>query len=652
MAHVPPPPVPRLCLGVTGHRDTHPLLAGKRPQVEQVFNEICDRITAAIANEAQTLGDVAPVRLHGVLADGTDRLAAEAGAARNWDLVAPLPCGRDFYTAIASLPADGADVRALLAGKDAQAPDVQQRAAALRAWLGRVRLFELAECDAKLSPFLLATVDDPDNAEAARQFEWHLSERVAMAGRVMIEQSDFLIAVWDGALRNLPGGTGHTINEALHQGAAVVRIDPADPGNWHILHAPEELHANPSTEGREDALAALVRTALRPGEGGALRAGATALGNEAWHPRSHPLANAYRRVEVLFDGEGRPFRSLKEEYEAPEAIANGSAAATMQAIRDLPRLEADFATRVDQAALRRFAWADGISTWLSDAYRGGMIANFVLSALAITAGLAYQPLGLGKWPFALAEFLLLSTIVTITALGVKRRWHTRWFATRRVAEYLRHSPILQALGVARPAGRWPQGIKTSWPEYYARAGWREVGLPEVAVTPDYLRSALSDLLARHVQDQRDYHRNKSRRLHRIHHRLDKISEWLFILAVLSVSAYLLVELGAALGWLAADLPYLIAKPATFLGVAFPTFGAALAGMRYFGDFERFASISQMTAEKLDGIDQRITLLLSAENNCLTYGEASELAHAADAVVVSEIESWQSVFGGKHITVPV
>jgi len=30
----------------------------------------------------------------------------------------------------------------------------------------------------------------------------------------------------------------------------------------------------------------------------------------------------------------------------------------------------------------------------------------------------------------------------------------------------------------------------------------------------------------------------------------------------------------------------------------------------------------------------------------------DLVHATDDVVVSEIESWQAVFGGKHVTVPV
>ena len=75
-------------------------------------------------------------------------------------------------------------------------------------------------------------------------------------------------------------------------------------------------------------------------------------------------------------------------------------------------------------------------------------------------------------------------------------------------------------------------------------------------------------------------------------------------------------------------------------------------MRYFGDFERFAAISEITAEKLDGAHKRIQLLLRAPDDRLDYGAVSELAHAIDDIVIEEIENWQAVFGGKHISVPV
>jgi hypothetical protein len=283
-----------------------------------------------------------------------------------------------------------------------------------------------------------------------------------------------------------------------------------------------------------------------------------------------------------------------------------------------------------------------------------MIINFVFSALAIVSGIAYLPLSqMRDTPiFAATEILLLGGILSVTWIGQHRRWHKRWFETRRVAEYFRHAPLLLALGVARPPGRWPAGAETSWPENYARFGLREVGLPRVAITQAYLRLALTELLDTHVVRQRDYHVGKARRLTSVHHNLDVVSERLFALAVISVAGSLMLMEGGATQLIPHATVSVISKWLTFLDVLLPAFGGAIAGVRYFGDFERFAAISEVTASKLEGVHARIRPLLAAPESALEYGLIADLAHAADDIVVSEIESWQAVFGNKNITVPV
>jgi hypothetical protein len=653
-ATAPPPPLPRLVVGVTGHRESNASFVANRADIAAAMTEIFEAIDSYVALEAATLGLVAPTRLHCLLADGADQMAASIGQKRGWELVAALPFGRALNLAINALPIDADNARALLDGRAAQDPGTEARARELRGWGDEARLFELAERDADIAALYLAKLDAPTNIAKAQSFAAHSSERVALAGRIVVEQSDIIVGIWDGATHSFVGGTGHTIAVALAFGAAVIRVDPAQPSNWHILRAPESLAAGAAREDHDDALQSLVRAALRPGEGGALRIGAETLGREAWHSRSSKLWTGYRRVEAIFGGQGRPFRSLTESYETPDEIAKGSAAALLDAARDLPATDTVFVDAIDARVLRRFAWADGISARLSDAYRGGMIANFMLSACAIVAGIAYQPFAStnDKWIFASVEFLLLCAILLITGLGGKFRWHERWFETRRVAEYFRHAPILLLLGVARPAGRWPKGAKTNWPEYYARSGLRELGLPNVAITQNYLRISLNKLLNEHVTRQRDYHLAKAEKLTNVHHKLDRLSERLFQLAVVSVAAYLALKAASALHLVSNAWPYAASKLFTFLGVYFPTFGAAIAGMRYFGDFERFAAISEVTAEKLDGIHSRIQLLLTASDGALDYACVSELVHATDDIVVSEIENWQAVFGGKHISVPV
>jgi hypothetical protein len=648
----PPTPPVRLSLGVVGHRENNPVMVANRGRIAAALEQVLGLVAAALEVEAPRFeGALAPVRLHSMLADGVDQMAAKSALARGWEVVAPLPFGQALNMAINAHPRTAAQARALLSGEPAGDEALQQRADAIRGLGERARTFELADADQAISALFLATLETPADLPAAQRFSVHCSQRVALAARVLIEQSDILIGIWDGASQAYVGGTGHSIAAALEAGAPVVWIDARLPEDWRILRTPEALTNRAGAVGgdRTRALAELVREALGPpGRGDAPHAQTL-----VWRRRSPPLFHAYRRVEALFGGEPAPFRSLRKAYEPPEVIAAGSGAEVLAAARALPGADPEFAGKLETAVLQRFAWADGVSTYVSDLYRGGMTASFLVSGVAIAAGVAYLPLASsdGKWPFALIEFLLLSTILLVTALGQRRRWHARWFETRRVAEYLRHAPILLALGVARAPGRWPRGTETSWPERQARQALREVGLPRIPIGQDYLRSALEGLLDDHVVRQRDYHEAKARRLTRVHHNLDRLSERLFLLAVVSVALYLGLRAAAALSLAPEALPHAVSPLFTFLGVAFPTFGAAVAGVRYFGDFERFAAISEVTARKLEGVHQRAQVLLAASPAALDYGRVADLAHAADDIVVSEIENWQAVFGGKQITVP-
>ncbi len=689
----PPPPHVRLCLGVTGHREDNPAFATHRAEIEAHFAHVLDLIAAAVAGEPapRGAGAIAPTRMHCLLADGTDQMAAAGALERGWHLVAPLPFGLALNAAINSHPATVHDARAVLSGAESSphacSAEVRERAARIRALGAQARVFQLADRDDFIAGLFLEKLQHPDDPRKASAFAAESSARVALASRIVVEQSDFIVAVWDGVSRTFIGGTGHTIQVALETGAPVVWIDANAPARWRILLGPEALagahSAAHDAPDREAQLQALVRAALHPAptrnlgqhhakhsaghpvhssarrrHRRALQAGPESLARERLRRRSNPLWHLYRRVEALFGAEtfaGR-FGSLRQTYESPHAIATGSAARLLAHARTLPGQEQEYVEKVETAILRRFAWADGVSAHLSDTYRGGMMANFLLAPLAIVGGLAYLPLASakpqGKWPFALFELALLCAILAITLVGQKRRWHARWFETRRVAEYLRHAPILLLLGVSRAPGRWPQGTDTSWPEWYARHGLRDVGLPQLTVTQGYLRRAVESLLHEHVVRQRDYHIAKAKRLSAVHHKLDKVSEMLFSLAIVAVATYLVLKGGGALDLWPSAIAGRLSDLFTFLAVLLPTFGGAIAAVRYFGDFERFAAISRVTSEKLQTLHMRIAQLLAAPEGALDYGRAADLAHATDDVVVTEIESWQAVFGGKHVTVPV
>ena len=661
---VPPMPEIRASIGVTGHRARHPLYSVNAEQIEAVLAALFELIDQTTKDAPLLLGpdSLAPTRLHTLLVDGADQTAANMALAKNWELVSPLPFGAKLNLAINATPENASDARAILKGQLAQDAATLRRAEAINLVARQARLFELADQDEKIETLYLAMLDAPGDFAKAQAFSLESAQRALLAGRILIEQSDLLIAVWDGKSSANIGSAGHTLAIALDLGAPVIWINPADPENWRILHAPESLALPPSESAqnnREFEVSSIIREVICPEEArqtdqSTAHRGLAALIREKWHNRSSRLVHAYRRIEALFGGGEARFRSLVQTYEKPDNIATGSGAAFLEAANNLPGADPEIADKINKKALKNFAWADGISARLSDHYRAGMVVNFLLSALAIVGGVLYLPLVSPeqKWGFALFEFVLLLGIVIITWRGQKYRWHGRWFETRRVAEYFRHSPLLLVLGVARPPGRWPRGTETSWPEWYVRHALRDIGLPRVKVTPAYLRGALSALLECHVTPQQNYHSEKAKRLKAVHHNLDGFSEFLFKLAIFSVAIYLLLHGGSVLGLVDGEAVSKLSKSFTVLGVLFPTFGAAIAGIRFFGDFERFAAISEITAEKLDAIRGRVQLLSSAPDTALDYGRVTELVHATDDVVVAEIENWQAVFGGKHITVPV
>jgi hypothetical protein len=627
-------PPARICVGITGHRDSNAAFAANREAIEANLGRLFAAIDSVTSRQTDTVGTT---RLHALLAFGADMISVEQALARGWEVTAPLPFGLDLNVAIHA----GAD---------------EAKACHMREVAVRLRLFELAEQDAHVGDLLAAHLAAPDNVTARQDYLTIIAERVATAGRVMVEQSDLLVAIWDGVTPGAIGGTRHTISVAVAVGTPVLWINAARPDQVALLTTPEELFAHEALPALDQTdLEAVIEATLNPPDSDQNER-AIRFHTEQWHKRSLRRFHAYRRIEALFGGSGlkERFGRLVQHYETPHQIAGGSGAGMLIAANALPGGEAAFMAKIEREILQRFAWADGLSTFLSDAYRGGMVTNFLLSALAITIGVAYLPLTSvdAKWPFALGEFLLLAIILAITVTGQRKRWHGRWFETRRVAEYFRHAPIMLVLGVARAAGRWPRGTDTRWPEYYAREVLCELGLPSIRIGQHYLREVLKSLLLDHVSRQRSYHQRKAQRLTRVHHRLDKLSEWLFVLAVLSVFTYLTLIALSALGFLPDAIANKSSKSFTFLGVVLPALGGAFAGIRYFGDFERFASISEITAGKLEAVEARIGILLAAPEDSLRYAQVAELTHAMDDIVVAEIENWQAVFGGKQIAVPV
>ena len=644
-------PVSRFSVGVTGHREAHASFPDDPGDLIDVLRAITDRIET---NLASTGGADPKGRLLTLLSDGTDHLAAKMAIEREWELTVPLPFGRRLNAAINSGSSDPTILRSILSGNVPSHPEIAQKIATIEKLAEQSALFELADDDAKIERLLLEAVDDPGSQTAQNAFATVTALRAALAGQILIEQADVLIAVWDGQSTANIGGTGHTALSALERGVPVIWIDPMSPDDWNLLTTPEELFGTSKIK-QSDAVAARLDRFVAQASAGFDTKTSSMLGSLKLREKSSLSAHAFRRVEALF-GErkfARKLGSIRQNYEQPAEVANGSGKSVITAIASFTPENKRFSQKVSSLILQRHIWLDGIASHFSDRHRSGMIINFLLGAAAIIVGVLYLPLvdPEQKWMFAAAELALLLAIVLNTSIGRKRELHSRWFETRRAAEYLRHNPILASLGVARSKGEWPQTMGTSWPERLARNVSREVSLPEARVDEAYLRRALGALRDHHIDAQRRYHHDKSEFLERVHHGLDHLSERLFAGAIFVVATFLVLTAASQLGWVSAALVTGTAKWFTVLAVALPTLGGALAGMRYFGDFERFAEISAVTQAKLDVVAARIDILLATAQGAVTYDKVADIARATDQIVFDEIQSWQSVFSSKILTVP-
>lgn len=171
---------PHLALGITGHRATNPTFSAHSGAITAALEALFAKIDAICESLPDERG---AVRLHSLLVDGTDQIAASIGLARGWDLAVPLPFGAALNRAINAHPRTIADVDALLAGRPAGDPAVEAKAAAIRRITASAALFEIADRDAEIEALWRASLAAPGDHAAARAFEALVSDNVAFADR-------------------------------------------------------------------------------------------------------------------------------------------------------------------------------------------------------------------------------------------------------------------------------------------------------------------------------------------------------------------------------------------------------------------------------------------------------------------------------------
>jgi len=200
-------------VGIVGHRPNR-LQREDIPSLTARLAEALSLVKQAVEDFPAThpgLFEPEPARLRAVssLAEGTDRYFAREALRLGYQLCCPMPFRKEEFEN------DFKPEKSLETGLDSVAEFNQI----------------LNEAQKKTGLTVL-------ELEGLRT---HSAGAYAVAGRVVLEQSDLLMVVWDGGGGNKRGGTVATMQEALAGLVPVLWIDARAPHRWQLLERASDL---------------------------------------------------------------------------------------------------------------------------------------------------------------------------------------------------------------------------------------------------------------------------------------------------------------------------------------------------------------------------------------------------------------------------
>jgi hypothetical protein len=535
-----------------------------------------------------------------------------------------------------------------------------------------------------------------EDGEAARAYE--------AAGRLVLDQSDLLIAVWDGNKEYGVGGTGQMVREALQRGLPTVWINWAGPRegqlhNWRLLQTPSDLDEGaaltelvtglllpPASEGssRTDVSELVTELLLPPACEGSPGTHVSADLREVYFCEPAPKA---RRI---FAGVWPLFRrclSRKVDFHKKDISRDSAKAWRFKANGELleHHLAEPLAKWIDESFGDHYDWANQLAEYYANLYRSAFVVSFLVAALAVlfalfAIGLHYGYTGSNSlriswtWSFTILELFAIGGILSLTWFGRRRRWHERWIDYRTLAERLRLARFLVLFGGGGQQSSVPGHLATygnpagTWMQWHYRAVERAAGLPAprsdeaarptVRVDGTYLTACREVLLEALIEDQKRYHSVNETELSRLDAFLKRAGSGCFGLTALAC----LVQV-ASLGveslrtnpprwiptWL--DLAKVhIWEPLILTNAGLPAFGAAAAAIHNQGEFQRVARRSRAMFENLSRLGESLANIPTRPYE-LSSVRLRESAVQIARLMVNEQLDWRIVFQDRPPVLP-
>lgn len=488
-------------------------------------------------------------------------------------------------------------------------------------------------------------------------------ESYLAAGRVLLNQTDLLIALWDGKDSQGTGGTGQIVREALQRGIPTLWVNWEAPSSWHLMRPAWRLIQQPvDVRGDLRLLAEQVTELLLPPD-------ANLNGSKL---SDSGACEAYfedqRREWTLLGGWWNFFRDLLRGKPKPLAIRVPGFVPETKARwhedwcgrpdreKRQHKLPDTIITWVEANFIPHYAWANQLSVYYANNYRSSFAWIYLLGAMAVFLALIGTTAHASHTVEVIlisAEVVVICAIIGLTWYGRRRRWHERWIDYRTLAERLRLVRFNCLLGGLWQHASVPSHLATygnpaaTWMQWHARAVERAAGLPNVAVGAEYLSACRELLLAALIAGQEGYHEGNAERLSSVDHRLHRAGEWLFLATLAACAFHLLVALGG--GWFG-ERADALHRWLVFCAAFLPALGAAMAAIRSQGEFHRVVQRSRAMSEELEQLRQAVANVPTrpSELNSQLLQQAVE---QTTRLMYNEVLDWRIVFQDRPLVWP-
>jgi hypothetical protein len=399
-----------------------------------------------------------------------------------------------------------------------------------------------------------------------------------LAGRYIVDNSDALIAVWDGDPRGGQGGTAQIVEYARSRNVSVLVVPAARASH------PDQAPA--------------------PADGPEFDAGSLRSAQEA-----------YARTDEFNR------RSISEPVLAGQLASERT---RLLSATDNSAIAAELET-IAAWTLPRYVRADALAMRYQRLHNGLGAALYLTAALAVTA-VAAQALASWNRRLALMETAFMLILLAIYVITRRVDLHERWLGYRSMAEAFRSGLFIAMVTTDDPDQRDPPATLESQPQPWFQRVFSEAwpDRPEVTPDPAMAEDLRAFLVRAWIEDQLHYHARAGVRMRGERRRLNSTVFALFTLTVVVGLVHVFDVLGDAV-----PVNLLV-----FLAVTMPAFGAALTGIRDQHQYVVHEERSRRTASRLDALRRR-----APEPG---FGAVQQLAADVQAAVEAERTDWWTV----------